>query len=349
MNAGQAIALAQEWVELYGSKQPGFRGAHLMGALNALPRDAHFPAYKDVDLNLVVESPTSSDPTEVDYKGLILEYGQLREDRYRSPEQILADPELAPNLYADSILCDPTGRLSALRSVVQHAYARPMWVQARCEVEKRSMWEGLQRMRRAGSLREAFFARGYFIVGLTGLVAVANLQPPTHRRCLILTKQLLEANGSAELHEELLCTLGYQHLTRDRVEHYWRACAEVFDRAAAVVRSPVQFGFKLRPHVRPYIIDGAREMIDGGHHREAMFWIGGFLVIANGAIQADAPPADRAYFQAKVDELLADIGLQSLKAVAAQAQQVNTIAEKISTLADEWARNSAEAVAEPVA
>lgn len=178
----------------------------------------------------------------------------------------------------------------------------------------------------------------------SGRVAIANLKPPTHRRCLILTRQLLEQHGQLELHEEILRLLGYHHLTREHVEGYWQSAAEAFDRAAEVALTPVQFGFKLRPHIRPYIVDGAWEMLDAGYHREAMFWIGGFLVIANGAIQADASPAERPYFQAKVDALLVDLGLNNMSGMAARVQWARAIADQVFKLADEMVGNAPDIV-----
>jgi len=192
--------------------------------------------------------------------------------------------------------------------------------------------------------REAVQLNPQSALWVDALVAVANLKLPTHRRCLILTRQLLEGHGRAELHDELLRLLGYHHLTREQVERYLQAGAEAFDRAVQVARTPVQFGFKLCAHVRPYIIDAAQEMVDAGHHREAMFWIGGFLVIANGAIQADAPPADRPYFQATVDGLLADLGLDTLQAVAVRVARARVIAEAVFKLADEMVTNTPDIV-----
>jgi hypothetical protein len=76
-------------------------------------------------------------------------------------------------------------------------------------------------------------------------------------------------------------------------------------------------------------------MIDDGYHREAMFWIGGFLVIANGAIQADAPPAEKPYFQAKIDTLLSDLGLCALGTMAAHVQRATVITEDLFKVAEE--------------
>ena len=50
MNVSQIIELTKEWVELHGSKIPGFMGAYLVGGVNFMSPDEFFPAYRDVDL-----------------------------------------------------------------------------------------------------------------------------------------------------------------------------------------------------------------------------------------------------------------------------------------------------------
>jgi hypothetical protein len=49
---GQVINIARQWIEdRYGDRQD-FVGAHLVGSLHHMPLDAHFPAYRDVDLGI---------------------------------------------------------------------------------------------------------------------------------------------------------------------------------------------------------------------------------------------------------------------------------------------------------
>ena len=40
----------------------------------------------------------------------------VQPERYATPEVVLADPETAPNLAVDSVILDPTGRLSELQT-----------------------------------------------------------------------------------------------------------------------------------------------------------------------------------------------------------------------------------------
>ena len=46
----------------------------------------------------------------------------------------------------------------------------------------------------------------------------------------------------------------------------------MFDRAAAVAHPPV-FSADITPAARPVAIDGNRELVGRGDHREAVFWI----------------------------------------------------------------------------
>jgi len=103
---------------------------------------------------------------------------------------------------------------------------------------------------------------------------------------------------------------------------------------ATVTHTPVPFQAKLQPHVRPYLVDGAHEMIAQGYHREAMFWISGFLLFATTAIQSDAPAADKPRFQAKFDRLIAEMGLSTPADVAARAREAEALAEAIFAVAD---------------
>lgn len=342
MNIGQVIALAKEWVETYGSRIPGFCGAHLNGSLNYTPHDAPFSASSDVDINVVLQGAQTGNPQDLPYKGLILEYGSLSLERYRSSELVLADPELAANLAVDSILSDPIGILAPLHTTVAKEYPRRKWVLARCEAEKQQTRQGLERLQHARSPVEAVSNLGaFFSAGLTGLIAVANLTPPTHRRCLILMKELLEQHGRADLHEDVLKLLGFAHLHTVPVQAYLHDCAEAFDCAVRVTRTAVPFGFKLHAHVRPYFIEGTQEMIVAGYPREAMYWILAGVMIANGAIQVDASDDEKRYFQAKMNRLLSDMGWSTLQDVTLRFESAKTLADKVFQVADDMAnRNS---------
>jgi hypothetical protein len=335
MNAGQAIACANEWVAAHGTQIPGFRGAHLMGSVLSMPHDAVFPTYRDVDFNIVCEGSHDTQTHNVPYKGLMLEYSVVNLERYRSAEEVLANPELACNLAIGGLLADPLGLLAPLQRAVADQYGLPRWVQARCAYEKQIVHQALDNLGQAGTPFEALLPLGTLGLFLSGLLAEASLQPPTHRRCLVVMRDVLHSQGCVALYETVLNVIGYGQLSRYHVDGYLDACAAAFDCAAAVTRTPVMFQFKFQPHIRPCIVEGAREMVDQGYHREAMFWIGGFLMFANAAIQADAPAQERSVFQSSLDRLIADMGLRTSADVAARVAAAHDLVEAMFAVADE--------------
>ena len=149
MNVGQIIECATGWVELYGRHTPGFCGAHLMGGITTLPKDAEFPTYRDVDVNIVLHGLDQRKIQDFAYKGLIMECGLFSREEYRSLADVLASPELAPNLVVDSLLADPIGMLAALHHAVAQEYSRREWVSARCAYMKKSVVQARSAARRA--------------------------------------------------------------------------------------------------------------------------------------------------------------------------------------------------------
>jgi hypothetical protein len=305
-----------------------------MGSILSLPYDAPFPDYRDVDFNIVVDDEMHLTAThDVAAGGLMLEYSTVSIGRYRSPEDVLANPELAANLAVDSILADPHGILGPLHQAVGAQYAQRRWVLARCEYEQQVVAQVLAGLRAAATPPEALWLLSNIALFLSGLLAEASLQPPTHRRSLVLLRDVLHSAGRSDLHEATLQLLGWAHLRRQDVEAYLGECALAFDCAVAVTRTPVPFQAKLQPHVRPYIIDGAQEMIDAGYHREAMFWISGFLMFANAAIQADAPALEKLRFQASLERLIAEMGLSRPGGLAARVAEAEALTDAIAAVA----------------
>jgi hypothetical protein len=207
-------------------------------------------------------------------------------------------------------------------------------VLARCEYEKRVVVQALGGLRGAATPNEALWPLSNIALFLSGLLAEASLKPPTHRRCLVVLRDVLHTAGRRDLHEATLQLLGWAHLRRQDVEGYLHDCALAFDRAIAVTRTPVPFQVKFQPHIRPYIIAGAQELIEQGYHREAMFWISGFLLFANAAIQADAPAAERPDFQARLDRLVAEMGFNAPGDGAARAREAEVLVDAIAAVAD---------------
>jgi hypothetical protein len=338
MNVAETIAVVREWFERHGRYMRGCRAAHLMGGITALPPDAPFATYRDIDMAIITneEPKDDQDILEVSYRNLIIEAGFYRPDQYHSAQELLADPALAPHLAVDSILYDPEGLLAAVQPIVAQEYRQRRWVLARCDWEKRDALQMLDQLEHVETLNDYMFTL-YMLVGssLCGLLAVANLQVPTHRRCLANARELLRQVGRTELHDALLDLLGHAKMSRQEVEAWWESVGAMFDRAVAVKRSPSPLGFKLHAHIRPYLIEGVGELIEGGQHREAMWVLALVYFACNAAIQNDGTADEKPYYQAQYHKILGSLATDTLAGRQTRALRARRLADQIFVVADE--------------
>src|SRR4051794_29601190 len=138
----EVIAREQEWVDREARHLPDFAGAYLWGGITAMPPDAPFPLYRDVDVVVVVPQGSQEDTVEVFYRGLLLEVIALDLSAHQDAEAILANPSQGPNLATTQILADPTGILTPLQAAVAAGYGRRRWIAARCAAEKEAAEKG---------------------------------------------------------------------------------------------------------------------------------------------------------------------------------------------------------------
>jgi hypothetical protein len=330
---GEVVAIVREWVDQQARYLPDFAGAYLWGGITALPPDAPFALYRDVDVVVVFTQGAPEDEQEVFYRGLMLEVISKNLDAHQDAEAVLADPSAGPNLATTQILADPTGILAPLHQAVAAGYGHRRWIQARCGAEKASAEEWLGAMRRATTPAERLDAVRVFLGALSGLLAVAQLRRPTTRRTLTLLDELLTAQGRPDLHEAALTLMGAADLSRAEVEALLDQFVTAFDRAVMVYQTPVPFGFAIRPHLRPYYIDATVEMLDEGRHREAVYWIT-CLDTAYFVLQNDAPEGEKPGFDAQFQAMYAALGFTSAATWAERVSTAERLAPEISRLAD---------------
>ena len=346
MNVGHVKALAREWVESNRSSWPGLRAAHLVGGITVMPDDAPFPDTKDVDFHLIfaADSPMLQQGPflaviATTHCGLLIEAGIKSEMEYASPEAVLANPEIAHHLTVDSAIYDPDGLLAGLRERVTRDFARPEWVRARVEHERKGFEGavGLYQMARGayGQSGEANVL-GYLTTFLVAALQIASLEPvKLGGQMLVRGRTLLERLNRLDTHEEILDLLGTRQATREQVERYLAGAAATFDLAVAVKRTPHPFEHKMHAHLRPYFIDSCAAMTADGNHREALCWLTPCICAGVDVIVADGDEADKARFVALREELLHDIGFDSPDAGDRKLSQAMALAERVFALADE--------------
>jgi hypothetical protein len=269
----------------------------------------------------------------------MLEAGFLGLEAIASPEVILADPGLAPNFADARILADPMGILLPLQALVKRDFARSDWVLARCEAELRVARGAIDSIESSTGLVDNMFALWEILSRLTGLVALASLQPPTHRRSLIVSEEIFHRCQREDLHELVLQLWGSADLTRPQVQSLLNSALPVFDLAVAIHKTPVPIDFKLQPHLRPYFLDASQEMIDEGHHREATFWIALPTVISSLAVMADGSEEEKMAANGLTQDFFGCLGIHSHEDVNARVPMARSLAKTLEVFAREMIRD----------
>jgi hypothetical protein len=134
------------------------------------------------------------------------------------------------------------------------------------------------------------------------------------------------------LHQAILQVWGCAHFERGNVERCLEECINAFNKAVQVLRAPF---YGIHRDVYPYLVEGSREMIDAGHHREAMFWIMLMHSLSNRAIQRDASEEEKRSSQAGLEQALNRLGLGTADERRSRLELVQSVKEEVFNLADQ--------------
>ena len=334
MTVAEARAAAARWVTDHAAALPGFAGAFLSGSTVWLPDDAGLPRSSDVDVTVVTEG--AEPPPKLGkfrWHGVLLEVTYRTWDEFPSPEAVLSSYHLAGSFRTDTVLADPTGRLAGLRSATAGEYARLPWVRRRCRDAESRVAGGLGRLDAAGPPHRRLM--GFvFPAGVTAHVLLtAGLRNPTVRLRYLAARDLLIEYGHAEAYEGLLGLLGCATLSRSRVEHHLRAMTEVFDATVPLARTPLAYATDITAAARPIAVDGGRELVESGRHREAVFWIAVTYTRCLTLLTADAPDV-AARFAPGLAELAGDLGVGSPADLARRRRRVLAHLPRLRDLAE---------------
>jgi hypothetical protein len=309
MRVGQAKDIARRWVGEEAGKTPGFRGAFFHGSVNWLPDDAVLSPASDVDVMLVLAGPAPPVKLgKVRYRDVLLEVSYLPDAWLRSAEAVLGQYHLAGSFAAPSVILDPSGRLGELQAAVARDYAKRRWVRRRCAHARDKVLHGYP-LDEAAPFPDQVTAWLFPAGILTHVLLVAGLKNPTVRQRYLAARELLAEYGHSDLYEPLLELLGCARMSRERAERHLAALEAAFDAAKAVVATPFFFASDISDVARPIAIDGSRELIERGDHREAVFWIVATYARCLKILDRDAPMGVRERFDPGFRLLLGDLGI----------------------------------------
>ncbi len=312
MLVGHAKTIAREWVREAASALPGFGGAFYHGSTNWLADDATLPVSSDLDIMVVLDDPDPPQkPGKFVYRGVLLEVSYLAGDQLTSPDLVLGRSDLAGSFRTPGVILDPTGHLTALQVAVARDYAQRRWVRARCEHVTGKIDGFLRGVQAAPSPYDRATAWLFAAGGTTLLPLVAGLRNPTVRKRYLAARELLVDYGHQDFYEPLLDLLGCAAMTQEQVAGHLDALAAVFDATGPLIRTPVFFAADLTPAGRAVAIDGSRELIARGDHREAIFWIVATYSRCLQVLEREAAADVQARYRPGFRQLLADLGIAS--------------------------------------
>jgi hypothetical protein len=326
----QVKNVAQQWVMEEATSLAGFNGAFFHGSVNWMADDEPFPTSSDVNVMVVVEG---SDPPSAlhkfPYRDVILDVSYMSNKSFASSDTMLADYRYAHSFTANSLISDPSGQLTKVQQAVSKHYARRKWVRKRCQHARDWLLSTLQWLKEEDPFHDQVFAWLYPLSMPTHITLVAGLENPTVRKCYVACGELLARYGQLPLFESLLRLLGSAEMDRRQVESLLDSCAEAFDCAKGIVKTPF-FGASIISHAtRPIAIDGSRELIDSGHHREAVFWIIAIHTFCQKALHNDGAPELQRRFTPSYRRLMRELGLNAFAGLQQRNEQLKEILPQV--------------------
>lgn len=336
MNVGQAKALARRWAAEEAGRLPGFDGALYAGSVNWLPDDAELPPVSDIDIWMVVAGSDESRVSgKLRHRDVILDIVYVPGGLLRSPERILGDYHMAGMFRTPNVILDPSGWLTGLQAAVSRGYARRPWVQQRCGQARDKVLRYIRSLNESEPLHDQVTAWLFATGVLTHVLLAAGLKNPTVRRRYVAAHELLAEYGRLDFYETLLEVLGCARMSRDRAKHHLDALVGAFDAATAAIRTPFPFSSDISDVARPIAIDGSRDLIEAGCHREAVFWIVATHARCEKVLHDDAPAEVRERHARTFRELLGDLGIESSAGLRRRAEEVAELLPRVWTVAEE--------------
>ena len=282
---------------------------------------------------MLAGAETPEKPGKLMYRDLLLEISYIAAGELQSPERVLARSDLAGSFAAASVILDPSGELARLHTVVSREYPKHHWVHARCAHAESKVLSNLRAIGDFDQFHEQVTAWLFGTGVTTHMLLAAGLENATVRKRYSAARNLLTSYGRLDFFEPLLALLGCEHLSAARVEMHLDTLANAFDDASNVITTPFFFASDITPLARPVAIDGSRELIMQGEHREAVFWLVATYARCLKVLHQDAPVSLFEEHTPGFRDLLSDLGITGAADLLRRAEDVRAFLPQIWNVA----------------
>lgn len=335
MKIGTARRIAAEWVRKFAANKSSFRGAYFAGSTIELPEDAELPAASDVDVMIVLDEDAA--PLKLGkffYQDVLIEASYLSWKELVPVEQVMTSYHLANSFRRNTIIEDPTGHLHRLQKETASRFAEREWVLKRCGDAKQRIVSGLNSIDEAAPWHDQVTSWLFPTGVTTHVLLVAALKNPTIRLRYLAVRNVLNSYGQDAIYTDLLTLLGCEQLSSERVEMHLDELAFTYDKAASLAKTPFFFSSEITQETRQIAIDGSRELIRSGFHREAVFWIAAVYARCHKILAADASPEVQEALAPAFEALLEDLGIASSSDLLRRREKVFRFLPKLMDTAE---------------
>ena len=222
---------------------------------------------------LVTDGDQPGKGGKLHHDGYLLEATWLHRSSLEPLEHVIGAYHLAHALYSGHVLHDPSGWLTGHMAHDAHSIRSSVLGRASCRKRPGASGGGFDGMRESGSLAESAQSWVFPTGVMTHILLVSGLLNPTVRRRYETVRDLLALHDRLDLHEHLLAALGSRDWQPATARRHLATVTGLYDTAAKVEAPAYPYSSDVSPLTRPISIDGSREMIERGLHREAAFWL----------------------------------------------------------------------------
>ncbi|NCD35220.1 MAG: hypothetical protein EOL87_17620 [Spartobacteria bacterium] len=314
MTIREIITMIRDYIQQKCETDTGFKAAYLIGSMNQMELDDVFPSFRDIDVGVITDSVDDLHNEEELVNGYIVETVRSNPRFYADAEALLRDARYADNIAFGTILLDPAHFMEPLSAKVRAEFKRRKWVRARWENEYRQAFQNLEQMKQANSAGAFMMNYGRFVMLMTGSLTVCHLLPPTHRRGPVQLRDALLKAGDAPLYNDYLKMAGVQNITPQDAENLLDDAVSMFDLAIKVFKTPIPYAYKLEPFIRPYLLEGTRDIFKDHGYQESIFWIARFYVIAAMVIINDGSAEQKQMAGQKLTAFMQALNIDTVEA-----------------------------------
>jgi hypothetical protein len=293
MNAGEARAIAAQWVTQELERSPGETlCVFTHGSINWMADDDPFPPSSDVDLGFVVPKvePARHRVFKRTHAGIAIEAFYLPIERLQSAEALLADWALGPNLVNATAPFDPEGIIAGLQRKMRPDFARRRSMALRCRSLREYALAIIATFEHSESLVYLNAVACLAVRAMAQMALLADLRNPTVKKALVKARDVLTAYGLAKEQQSLLRVAHYADLGDPAILSVTSHCRQTLSDASRLLRTSFIGDNCVTVCSLPALDLDVPACVASGTGRELFLWVETLYEHAMIALHNDAPP-----------------------------------------------------------